>query len=80
MERLPIISHNSFRDNGFHKSRSPSSPYSPAPQGNAREIRAISVFSEVRVIKSIMAIREIRAIRLITANRDIKVIKVISAI
>ena len=33
MERLAIISHNSFRAIGFHKSRSPSSPYGPAPQG-----------------------------------------------
>ena len=33
MERLAIISHNFFRANGSHKSRSPSSPYGPAPQG-----------------------------------------------
>ena len=31
MERLAIISHNFFRANGFHKSRS---PYGPAPQGS----------------------------------------------
>ena len=34
MERLAIISHNSFRAIGFHKSRSPSSPYGPALQGS----------------------------------------------
>ena len=34
MERLAIIIHNSFRAIGFHASRSPSSPYSPAPQGS----------------------------------------------
>ena len=34
MERLAIISHNSFRAIGLHKSRSPSSPYGPAPQGS----------------------------------------------
>ena len=34
MEQLAIISHNFFRANGFHKSRSPSSPYGPAPQGS----------------------------------------------
>ena len=34
MERLPIINHNSFRAIGFHKSRSSSSPYGPAPQGS----------------------------------------------
>ena len=34
MEHLAIISHNSFRSIGFHKSRSPSSPYGPAPQGS----------------------------------------------
>ena len=34
MGRLRIISHNSFRAIGFHKSRSPSSPYGPAPQGS----------------------------------------------
>ena len=33
MERLAIISHNFFRANGFHKSRSPSSPYDRVPQG-----------------------------------------------
>ena len=32
MERLTIISHNSFRAIGFHKSKSPSSPYGPALQ------------------------------------------------
>ena len=36
MEHLPIISHNSFRAIGFHKSRSPSPPYGPAPQGSQR--------------------------------------------
>ena len=30
MEQLAINSHNFFRANGFHKSRSPSSPYGPA--------------------------------------------------
>ena len=34
MERLAIISHNSIRDSGFHKSKSFSSPYGPAPQGS----------------------------------------------
>ena len=34
MEHLRIISHNSFRVIGFHKSRSPSSPYGPAPKGS----------------------------------------------
>ena len=34
MKRLAIISHNSFRAIAFHKSRSPSSPYGPAPQGS----------------------------------------------
>ena len=34
MELLAIISHNSFRAIGFHKSRSPSSPYGPALQGS----------------------------------------------
>ena len=34
MEQLAIISHNFFRANGFHKIRSPSSPYGPAPQGS----------------------------------------------
>ena len=34
MKRLAIISHNSFRAIGFHESRSPSSPYGPAPQGS----------------------------------------------
>ena len=34
MERLAIISHNSFRAIGFHESRSPSSPDGPASQGN----------------------------------------------
>ena len=34
MEHLAIISHYSFRSIGFHKSRSPSSPYGPAPQGS----------------------------------------------
>ena len=34
MERLAIVSHNSFRAIGCHKSRSPSSPYGPAPQGS----------------------------------------------
>ena len=34
MEHLAIISNNSFRAIGFHKSRSPSSPYGPAPQGS----------------------------------------------
>ena len=34
MEHLAIINHNSFRSIGFHKSRSPSSPYGPAPQGS----------------------------------------------
>ena len=34
MEHLAIISHNSLRANGFHKSRSPSSPNGPAPQGS----------------------------------------------
>ena len=34
MERLAIVSHNSFRAIGFHKSRSPSPPYGPAPQGS----------------------------------------------
>ena len=34
MEPLAIISHNFFRANGFVKSRSPSSPYGPAPQGS----------------------------------------------
>ena len=33
MKHLTIISHYSFRAIGFHKSRSPSSIYSPAPQG-----------------------------------------------
>ena len=28
------MSHNSFRAIGFHESRSPSSPYGPAPQGS----------------------------------------------
>ena len=34
MERLAIISNNSFRAIGFNKRRSPSSPYGPAPQGS----------------------------------------------
>ena len=34
MERLAIVGHNSFRAIGFPKSRSPSSPYGPAPQGS----------------------------------------------
>ena len=34
MEHLAIQSHNSFKAIGFHKSRSPSSPYGPAPQGS----------------------------------------------
>ena len=34
MEPLAIISHNSFRAIGLHKSMSPSSPYGPAPQGS----------------------------------------------
>ena len=34
MKRLAIISHNSFRAFGFQKSRSPSSPDGPAPQGS----------------------------------------------
>ena len=34
MDRLAIISHNFFKAIGFHKSRSPSSPYGPAPQGS----------------------------------------------
>ena len=34
MERLAIISYNSFRAIGFHKRRSPSSPYGPALQGS----------------------------------------------
>ena len=34
MEQLAIIIHNFFRANGFHKSRSPSSRYDPAPQGS----------------------------------------------
>ena len=34
MEHLAIISHNSFRAVGFHKSRSASSPYGPAPEGS----------------------------------------------
>ena len=34
LERLAIISHNSFRAIGVHKSRYPSSPYVPAPQGS----------------------------------------------
>ena len=34
MDHLPIISNNSFRAIGFHKSRSPSSPCGPAPQGS----------------------------------------------
>ena len=33
MEHLAIISHKSFRADGLNKSRSPSSPYGPAPQG-----------------------------------------------
>ena len=32
MERLAIVRHNSFRAIGFHKSRSPPTPYGPAPQ------------------------------------------------
>ena len=34
MEHLAMISNKSFRAIGFHKIRSPSSPYSPAPQGS----------------------------------------------
>ena len=34
MERLAIVSHKSFSAIGFNKSRSPSSPYRPAPQGS----------------------------------------------
>ena len=34
MERYAIINHNSFRAIGLHKSRSPLSPYGPAPQGS----------------------------------------------
>ena len=34
MESLSIITNKSFRAIGFHKSRSPSSPYGPAPQGS----------------------------------------------
>ena len=34
MKHLAVISHNFFRAIGFHKSRSPSSPYGPAPQGS----------------------------------------------
>ena len=34
MECLAIISHNSFRAIGFHKNRSPTSPYRPALQGS----------------------------------------------
>ena len=34
MEQLALVSHNFFRANGFHKSRSPSSSYGPAPQGS----------------------------------------------
>ena len=35
IERLSIISYNSFRAIGFHKSRSASSPYDPALQGSS---------------------------------------------
>ena len=34
MEPLAIISHTFFRAVGFHKSKSPSPPYGPAPQGS----------------------------------------------
>ena len=34
MERLATMTHNSFRAIGFHKIRSPSSPYGPARQGS----------------------------------------------
>ena len=61
MERLAKISHNSFRTIGFHKSRSPSSPYGPAPHGSQlitmimlkheQEITALT--QEVNILKSL---------------------------
>ena len=52
MERLAIISHNSFRAIGFHKIRSPSTPYGPAPQGS----RLITLSSVLSLQSSVLSL------------------------
>ena len=49
MEHLAVISHNFFRANGFHKSRSPSSPNGPALQGS-QLITLVSVTGWTRTV------------------------------
>ena len=51
MKRLAIISHNLLRAIGFHKSRSPTSPYSPAPQGSQLITLALGT-PELLIIKA----------------------------